>query len=43
MNNWFNAEMPIERGTSVVTMSSYYYSYYYSYSYYYYYHISIFC
>ena len=24
---WFNAEMPIERGTSVVTMS-YYYSYY---------------
>ena len=34
---WFNAEMPIERGTSVVTMS-----YYYSYSYSYYYHISIF-
>ena len=33
---WFNAEMPIERGTTVVTPSYYYY--YYSY---YYYHISI--
>ena len=32
---WFNAEMPIERGTTVVTMSYYSYSYYYSY----YYHI----
>ena len=31
--------MPIERGTTVVTMSYYSYSYYY---YYYYYHISIF-